>query len=139
MNGDSGEGNIVAMDSHINQSDYKIMENNIKKALDEGKDVTTKTEMEYSGDSERPDRIKVTVTVDGKETVYIFDNNIDGTLDKEVSDKNPSARLFLKEHPDAHVSSTKSEYDENGNLLKTTAYITYTDESGQKCSKPVTV
>ena len=45
MNGDGGIGNLVAMDSKINQSDYKRMENDIKNALDGGKDVTTKTEM----------------------------------------------------------------------------------------------
>ena len=39
MNGDSGIGNLVAMDSKINQSDYKRMENDIKSTLDEGKDV----------------------------------------------------------------------------------------------------
>ena len=50
MNGDGGIGNLVAMDSKINQSDYKRMENDIKTALDEGKEVTTKTEMTYSGD-----------------------------------------------------------------------------------------
>lgn len=84
MNGDSGIGNLVAMDSKINQSDYKRMENDIKTALDEGKDVTTKTEMTYSGDSERPDKITVTVTADGKDTVYKFDNNLDGSLRDEV-------------------------------------------------------
>ena len=42
MNGDGGIGNLVAMDSKINQSDYKRMENDIKSALDEGKEVTTK-------------------------------------------------------------------------------------------------
>ena len=91
MNGDGGNGNLVAMDSKINQSDYKRMENDIKAALDEGKDVTTKTEMTYSGDSERPDKITVTVTIDGKDTVYEYDNNLDGSLDDEVSEKSPSA------------------------------------------------
>lgn len=56
------------MDSKINQSDYKCMENDIKTALDEFKDVTTKTEITYSGDSERPDKIIVAITADGKGT-----------------------------------------------------------------------
>ena len=84
MNGDSGIGNLVAMDSKINQSDYKRMENDIKAALDEGNDVTTKTQITYSGDSERPDNITVAVTADGKDTVYKFDNNLDGSLRNEV-------------------------------------------------------
>lgn len=41
MGGDGGEGNLVAMDSKINQSDYKRMENDIKRALDDGKEATT--------------------------------------------------------------------------------------------------
>ena len=139
MNGDGGIGNLVAMDSKINQSDYKRMENDIKAALGEGKDVTTKTKMAYSGDSERPDRITVTVTVDGKETVYEYDNNLDGLLDKEVSGKSPTAKELLDEHPDAHVSSVKREYDENEALLKTTAYITWTDEDGNNIRKPIIV
>lgn len=139
MNGDGGIGNLVAMDSKINQSDYKRMENDIKTALDEGKEVTTKTEMTYSGDSERPDKITVTVTVDGKDTVYEYDNNLDGSLDSEVCEKSPSGKAILDEHPDAHVSSVKREYDENGNLVKTTAYITWTDEDGNNRRSPVTV
>lgn len=130
LNGDGGIGNLIAMDSRINQSDYKRMENDVKAALDEGREVTTKTEMTYSGDSERPDKITVAVTVDGIDTVYEYDNNLDGSLDDEVSEKSPSAKAILDEHPDAHVSSVKREYDENGNLVKTTAYITWTDEDG---------
>ena len=64
LNGDGGAGNLVAMDSRINQSDYKRMENDIKDALDESKDVTITTDISYSGDSKRPDRITVTVTAD---------------------------------------------------------------------------
>lgn len=139
MNGDGGIGNLVAMDSKINQSDYKRMEYDIKDALDEEKEVTTKTEMTYSGDSERPDKITVTVTVDGKDTVYEYDNNLDGSLDSEVCEKSPSGKAILDEHPDAHVSSVKREYDENGNLVKTTAYITWTDEDGNNRRSPIVV
>lgn len=138
LNGDGGGGNLVAMNSKINQSDYKRMENDVKTALDEGKDVTTKTEMTYSGESERPDNIIVTVTVDGKDTVYEFDNNIDGSLDNEVSENSPLAKAFMDKHPDAHVSSVKREYDESGYLVKTTAYITYTDD-GSNLRKPVII
>lgn len=139
MNGDGGIGNLVAMDSKINRSDYKRMEYDIKAALDEEKEVTTKTEMTYSGDSERPDKIAVTVTADGKDTVYEYDNNLDGSLDGEVYEKSPSGKTILDEHPDAHVSSVKREYNENGNLVKTTAYITWTDEDGNNRRSPIIV
>lgn len=135
MGGDGGEGNLVAMDSKINQSDYKRMENDIKRALDDGKDVTTHTEISYSGDSERPDIVKATVMVDGKGTVYTFDNNMDGYLREKISeiggkDAGEAVHSVLDE-TGGEVSSIKEEYDENGNLVKATINITYTDENGR--------
>ena len=71
--------------------DYKRMENDIKDALDEGKDVTVTTDISYSGDSKRPDTITVTVTADGVKTVYKFDNNLDGSLMDEVPENGKDA------------------------------------------------
>lgn len=130
INGDGGIGNLVAMDSKINQSDYKRMENDIKAALDEGKDVTTKTEMTYSGDSERPDKITVTVTADGKDTVYKFDNNLDGSLRDEVPENGKETVQDRLDETGGEISSIKEEYDKDGNLVETTVYITYKGEDG---------
>ena len=130
MNGDGGNGNLIPMDSKINQSDYKRMENDIKAALDEGKEVTMKTEMTYSGDSERPDRITVTVKVDGKNTVYKFDNNLDGSLRNEVPENGKKIVQERLNETGGEISSIKEEYDENGNLIETTVYITYIGEDG---------
>lgn len=130
MNGDGGLGNLVAMDSKINQSDYKRMENDIKSALDEGKEVTTKTEMTYSGDSERPDKITVIVANDGKDTVYKFDNNLDGSLRDEVPENGKETVQDRLDETDGEISSIKEEYDETDNLVETTVYITYKDETG---------
>lgn len=128
LNGDGGGGNLVAMDSKINQSDYKRMENDVKNALDEGKDVTTKAEMTYTDDSERPDKITVAVTADGKDTVYKFDNNLDDSLIDEVPKNGKDAVWAELDDTDGQISSIKEEYDENGNLIETTVYVTYTDE-----------
>ena len=130
MNGDSGIGNLIAMDSKINQSDYKRMENDIKSALDEGKDVTTKTEMTYSGDSERPDKITVTVTADGKDTVYKFDNNLDGSLKDEVPENGKETVQDRLGETSGEISSIKEKHDKDGNLVETTVYITYKGEDG---------
>lgn len=135
MGGDGGEGNLVAMDSKINQSDYKRMENDIKRNLAEGKEVSTHTEISYSDDSERPDTVKVTVTADGKETVYTFDNNIDGALRERVNevggkDAAETVQSVLDE-AGGEISSIKEEYDENGNLVKVIVNVTYTDENGK--------
>lgn len=130
MNGDGGAGNLVAMDSKINQSDYKRMENDIKDALREGKEVTTKTEFSYSDDSERPDKITVTVTIDGKDTVYKFDNNLDGSLRDEVPENGKAMVQDRLDETGGEISSIKEEYDEEGNLVETTVYINYKDEDG---------
>ena len=130
LNGDGGAGNLVAMDSRINQSDYKRMENDIKDALDEGKDVTVTTDISYSGDSKRPDTITVTVTADGVKTVYKFDNNLDGSLMDEVPENGKDAVREELNDTNGQISSIKEEYDENGELIGTTVNITYTDENG---------
>lgn len=130
LNGDGGGGNLVAMNSKINQSDYKRMENGVKNTLDDGKDVTTKTEITYDGDSERPDKITVTVTADGKETIYKFDNNIDGSLKDDVPETGKEAVQSELVDTGGDISSIKEEYDEDGNLEKTTVNITYTGEDG---------
>ncbi len=130
LNGDGGAGNLVAMDSKINQSDYKRMENDIKAALDEGKDVSVTTDINYSGDSKRPDTITVTVTADGVKTVYKFDNNLDGGLKDEVPENGRDAVQEELNDTNGEISSIKEEYNENGELTETTVNITYTDESG---------
>lgn len=135
MGGDGGEGNLVAMDSRINQSDYKKMENDIKRTLTEGKDVSTHTEITYNGDSERPDVIKVTTTADGKETVYTYDNNINGTLRERAGDVGgEDAAVTMQavlDETGGEVSSVKEEHDKNGNLVNVTMNITYTGENGK--------
>lgn len=130
LNGDGGAGNLVAMDSRINQSDYKRMENDIKAALDEGKDVTVTTDISYSGDSKRPDTITVVVTANGVKTVYKFDNNLDGGLKNEVPENGKDAVQEELNDTNGEISSIKEEYDENGELTETTVNITYTDENG---------
>ena len=135
MGGDSGAGNLVPMDGRINQSDFKRMENEIKKALAEGKEVTTKTEFTYSGDSKRPDRITVTVTIDGKVTAYTFDNKLDGSLMEKVAETCSETDVenvqSVLDETGGEISSVKEEYDEYGNLVKTTVTVTYTGEDGK--------
>lgn len=131
LNGDGGAGNLVAMDSRINQSDYKRMENDIKTALDDGKDVTVTTDINYSGASKRPDTIIVTVTEDRVKTVYKFDNNLDGDLKDEVPENGKDAVQEELNDTNGGISSIKEKYDENGELVETTVNITYTDENGK--------
>ena len=130
MNGDSGIGNLVAMDSKINQSDYKRMENDIKSTLDEGKDVTTKTEITYNDVSQRPDKIIVTVIADEKGTIYKFDNNLDNSLKNETPENEKEIIQDRLNETNGTISSIKEEYDKENNLVETTVYITYKNEDG---------
>ena len=142
INGDGGAGNLIAMDSRINQSDYKRMENGIKRTLDEGKEVTTRTDISYSGDSERPDKVTVSVAIDGKDTVYTFDNNLDSSLMEKVIENGTKSDVAtvqsVIEETGGQISSVKEEYDSNGNLEKTTVNITYIGEDG-KCYRTTVV
>lgn len=131
MNGDGGIGNLLAMDGRINQSDYKRMENEVKKKLENGENVTINTKVIYNGDSSRPDKIITTIEVDGKkDTVWNFDNNIDGSLMKEVPENGKDIVKDKVNETGGEISSTKEKYDEKGNLVETTVYITYKDENG---------
>ncbi|MBW5390741.1 DNA/RNA non-specific endonuclease, partial [Brachyspira hampsonii] len=131
MNGDGGIGNLLPMDGTINQSDYKRMENEVKKKLENGEDVTTNTKVIYNGDSSRPDEIITTIEVDGKkDTVWKFDNNIDGSLMKEVPENGKDIVQDKANETGGEISSIKEKYDEKGNLVETTVYITYKDENG---------
>ena len=130
LNGDGGAGNLVAMDSKINQSDYKRMENDIKTALSEGKDITAITDIHYSDDSRRPDTITVTTAADGISTVYKFDNNLDGRLKDEIPKNGKDAVQEELKDTNGVISSLKEEYNENGELTQTIVNITYTDQNG---------
>lgn len=55
--------NIVPMDSHLNRSDYKAMENGWAKALEEGKTVDVAIDCKYEGNSERPKEFRVKYVV----------------------------------------------------------------------------
>jgi hypothetical protein len=63
----SGElDNLVPMDSTLNKSEYKSLENTWKKALEEGKTMEVTIEPIYKGDSIRPSEFKIDYTIDGK-------------------------------------------------------------------------
>ena len=138
--GAKGIENMLAMrGTAINQSVYKRMENEIGKALEDGKEVHVHVDVEYEGDSQRPSKITVTYTIDGKETVAVFDND-EGSTDllDDLDDKISESDLqdLKDEIQDANedganmsVVSVKTEYDEDGNITKVT--VTIRDENGE--------
>lgn len=144
LGGAEGEENLVPMRRTINRGDYKKMENEISKALREGKKVTVHIDLEYDEDSHRPSKICAEYIIEGKNTVVEFDNKEGSTklldsLNEKISDEDYNN---LKDEIgdmkvdglDVAVTSVKVEYDENGNPTKVTVGIL--DEStGQKTYK----
>ena len=75
-------------------------------------------------------RLTVTVTIDGKDTEYIFDNNLAGSLRDEVPENGKVMVQDRLNETGGEISSIKEELDEEGNLAETTVYITYKGEDG---------
>ena len=109
----------------------------IAKALDEGKEVHVHVDVEYEGDSQRPSKITVTYTIDGKETVVQFDNDegstdlLDSLKDKLDEDQYNDLKKEIQEANEdgakMTVVSVKTEYDEAGNVTR--VIVTIRDEN----------
>lgn len=138
--GAKGIENMLAMrGAAINQSVYKRMENEIEKALESGKEVHVHVEVEYEGESQRPSKITVTYTIDGKETVVMIDNDegstdlLDALEDKisenDYQDLKDEIQDANDDGANMSVVSVKTEYDEDGNITKVT--VTIRDENGE--------
>ena len=63
--GSPRKDNVVSQLRKVNLSDYKKLENQWAKALEEGKDVSVNVKLNYVGDSLRPDSFDVRYTIDG--------------------------------------------------------------------------
>lgn len=65
--GGSGElDNLVTMDKIVNRSDYRIMENQWKNALQESKEVKVTIDVVYDGASKRPKEFNIIYSIDKK-------------------------------------------------------------------------
>lgn len=72
--GSSKIENLIPMDANLNRGEYKALENQWAKALEEGKEVKVEIRPEYSGDSHRPDSFNVIYSIDGEVSVKVFEN-----------------------------------------------------------------
>ena len=96
----------------------------IKKALEEGKEVDIHIDLEYN-DSSRPTKIKAVYTIDGKKTEVLFDNeenstelldDLDGKISKDdLESLNEELDDMKSDNHQVTITSVKTEYDENGN------------------------
>ena len=57
--------NLVSQLQGVNLSDYKKLENQWAKALEEGKKVSVQVRVNYAGDSLRPSSFDVNFSIDG--------------------------------------------------------------------------
>jgi len=144
LGGSDGAENLVPMRRTINRGDYKKMENEIAKALQEGKEVTIHIDISYDGNSQRPSKINVEYTIDGKKTVVEFDNEEDSTdlleglsgkiCDADFKELQEEINDMHSDGCNASVTSVKTEYDEKGSPTKITVGVL--DEStGEKTYK----
>lgn len=133
LGGAEGEENLIPMRRTINRGDYKKMENEIAKALQEGKDVKLHIDIEYDENSSRPLKIHTEYTIDGKKTVCEFDN-VEGSTDlldslsDKISDEDydrlkQTLEEMKEDGCEVTITSVKVEYDENGNPTKVTVGI----------------
>lgn len=138
LGGVKGIENMLAMRGNaINQSVYKRMENEISRALDNDKEVNIKVDVGYQGESQRPSKIIVSYSIDGKERVVQFDNDegstklLDGLQNKiEKTDYNDLSQEILDAQEDGvtiSIVSVKTIYDENGKAER--IIVTMRDET----------
>lgn len=133
LGGSEGTENLVPMRRTINRGDYKKMENEISKALQDGREVSIHIDLEYSQDSQRPSRIKAVYYIDGVKTEIYFDNEENSTelsevLDGKISDEDYSSLTeelndMQEDDCPASITSVKTEYDENANPSKVTVGV----------------
>lgn len=67
FNGSGKIDNVVAMDSDLNRKEYKALEDKWAKELENGNKVEVDIKTHYKGDSERPDRFRVSYTIEDQE------------------------------------------------------------------------
>lgn len=66
--------NLVAMKGELNQGNYKSMEMDLRKAVEDNKNVDVTIDVKYDGNSKRPSKIIAAYVIDGEKTKKIFNN-----------------------------------------------------------------
>lgn len=143
LGGSSDIGNIVPMRDTINRGDYKCSENEIASALKEGKQVIDSGKVTYD-DTNRPQKIERTYTIDGEKTECDYDNvkgsqdlleNVEGCISDEDYESLQNEISDMKEDGcEVSVTSVTKKYDANGNLQTVRVGIT-NETTGEKTYK----
>ena len=66
--------NLVPMDKVLNNGEWKQMENTLKKALENGQNVSMKIDLKYPSSSDvRPSNFTVQTTINGEKEIWRFE------------------------------------------------------------------
>lgn len=74
FDGSNGLENMIPQDAEINRTDFRNFENELAKAVKDGRTVDYEVEPVYDGESRRPSAIVVTYHIDGETSVRVFPN-----------------------------------------------------------------
>lgn len=74
FDGSNGLENMMPQDAKLNRGEYKNLEMELRKEVENGKDTSIKVETQYDGYSRRPSNITVTYSVDGEINIRVFRN-----------------------------------------------------------------
>lgn len=80
FNGSNGMENIVAQDSALNQREYKNLECQLAKEVNNGNDVHMRVDLNYPGGSHRPGSFLVSYSINGEEFTTTFFNTPRGEV-----------------------------------------------------------
>ncbi|MFC0323941.1 DNA/RNA non-specific endonuclease [Gallibacterium melopsittaci] len=81
LGGDSSYSNLFPQNQNFNRGEYKKLENTLREAVKEGKDVTVTVKLIYDDPQQpekRPSKLEVTYVIDGKPTIVTFKNQPGG-------------------------------------------------------------
>lgn len=74
FDGSNGMENMIPQDAHINRNDFKNFENQLRKEVENNKDVYVEIEPIYEGKSRRPEAVVVTYSINREQNMRIFPN-----------------------------------------------------------------
>lgn len=148
--GANDTGNMVAQRGTVNQGDYKRVENDVTKALEEGAEVESEAEIEYKGKSTRPDVMRVNHHIETEEGTReisgVFENRENSTrLLSEVKEKIPENeyKAFAKElrewKKESDISITSVVEDVSANGDKQVRVGILDEKTGEKTYRVFTV
>lgn len=85
LGGPTGAENLFAQNQHVNRSDFRRVESEVKSLVEQGKKVEYEVKANYVGSEKRPSSFEPKITVDG------HDYELPDDLKKIYNDPDPSA------------------------------------------------